>query len=199
MAEYNSRDFAMELTITAVDGDPSSTRKPAAAAFRGQVSRYRAPTITERSSTRQGQAIAPQVDPRGIESAIAEIDTPSERSKFWPLQGRQLAATVVISSRLTDVASDGAFQFDREKHTLNGRITSLDAGGNHARRRQHDVGDVSSEGRVRGGGARRGRARLTQRHSRPTPPITSSRRVRTPATISTRTSRIPWRLSEWTR
>ena len=120
--------FALKLIVKSVDGSTTSTRRPAQTRLDGQIIRTSLPDIVETARTREGGTLTPTVTPRGLESMTLEFDTPTAKREFMGFYGRPAQLVILVAEALTARATTGNagnIVFDREKHTVNGRITNV--------------------------------------------------------------------------
>lgn len=128
MAKIRAETYAFKLTVNSVDGSTSSARKPADARLDGQVTRMALPPLVRQTITRNGGTLGNTRTPRGVEDMDFEFDTPSAHSDCYAFYGRPAELIVYTADALTAPASDGSVAFDREVHTMNGRIDGLARG-----------------------------------------------------------------------
>ena len=132
MADLRAQTFAFKLTVASVDDSTTSARKPADARLDGQFTRLRLPAIVETARTTEHGAVTPNVSPRGLETMTVEGDTPSAYKDLIGMYGRPAQLVILVADRLDATVGTGdnagAAQFDREVHTIDGRITTVDRG-----------------------------------------------------------------------
>ena len=132
MADLRSQTFAYRLTVASVDGSTTSARKPADTRLDGQFTRLRLPPIVETARTTETGTVVPNISPRGLETMTVEGDTPSAYTDLIGMFGRPAQLVITVADRLdAPVATGdnaGAAAFDREVHTIDGRLTTVDRG-----------------------------------------------------------------------
>ena len=128
MARIRAQPFAFKIVVASVDGDASSARKTAQTRLDGQITRLRLPPIVEAARSTDGGTISATVSARGLDGMSVEMDTPAAAGDFRKIFGRDAQLQIFYALKLAAKESDGNFGFDREIHTVDGHVDSVDPG-----------------------------------------------------------------------
>ena len=126
MTVERSRASHFKLTVSAVG---NANTAPADARFDGQIRTLTLPTLVERVLTNDVGLVAPQVTTLGLEDMVISFTTPSAQSDFYKFLLNTCTLVVyVANTRTARAATTGIFQYEREIHTVEGILNSIDRG-----------------------------------------------------------------------